>query len=75
MSRDPIIQRAYTISEIDRMRRAIHSITGVWTQNSAEEHLRTYMMAGISVEDLEQSARQQNDAYCEARIARAVRGD
>jgi methionine aminopeptidase len=43
-------QRKYSIDEIDRMRRAI--VQSRMTQN-VEEHLRTYMMNGTTVEELE----------------------
>ena len=60
-------ERSYTLKEIDRMREAIsyvHCIRGVDADHldavnrSIEDHLRTYMLAGISPEDLELKAKE-----------------
>lgn len=68
-------ERAYTVSEIDRMRAAVRinltwKINDGWSLSSdqerlkvfrIEEELRTYMLAGVSIEDLEREAKAEYD--------------
>jgi hypothetical protein len=63
----PAQSRAYTLDEIDRMRRTIPRVitsncgrTGYcesWGADDVEMRLRTYMSAGISPEELERKAK------------------
>jgi hypothetical protein len=61
---DLIIQRKYSVSEIASMRKSVRILTqpdGSWREveliAKVEHHLRTYMMAGIAPEELEERAR------------------
>lgn len=55
--------RKYSLDEIDRMRMAVHDISGGngVSLSLVEERLRTYMLNGTSPEELETAARQHND--------------
>lgn len=63
-------EKAYTVSEVDRMRKAITdygfpigvSYYPVDRAKEVEERIRTYMVAGVDVADLEEALR---DAYME----------
>jgi|SRR5215217_917519 len=66
-----IAARAYTLAEVDAMREAIearykatnysHGPSRATTVVSIEEQLRTYMMAGVSVEEVEAVAKEAVD--------------
>lgn len=47
-----IAQRAYTLAEVDTMREAIRIILVRATPEIIEGRLRTYMMAGVTAEEL-----------------------
>lgn len=49
-------ERAYTITEIDAMRRDVRALYGVKDVHSTEEYLRTLMLAGIDPAELNTQA-------------------
>lgn len=70
MTEIPIIQKKYSVSEIDEMRELIkcnwfydwsHSYDPAKRSIQIEEILRTYMMAGISIEEIEEEANRRID--------------
>ncbi len=48
--RESMPERAYTVAEIDRMREMLVRLRG---SSVAEDQLRTYMLAGITPDELE----------------------
>ena len=70
-----MIERSYTVKEIDRMREAVGNII-VWKHGRsygeyAEICLRTYMMAGISPEELELEEKETQIKYYQIHYANA----
>lgn len=87
MSDEPVIQRRYTLAEIDEMRGLLKLIQGMGHMHyngncymgdlrpkpdeaALEAHLRTYLMAGIHIEEVRSKYREASAAQ-QAQMAKS----
>ena len=61
---EEVMERAYTISEIDAMRIAVRDLILAQHDNTldTESRLRTYMMAGVGLAEIEEAVSAARDA-------------